>query len=632
MTGGGPVPAVSVNGADNVGKTTQLRWLATAIPDAVSVGTVDRWHPRWAQLAAGDFAAWWFQTSTTAEHVALVFDSHAARRRAGDGLLLEDRGWPMLIALCAATAAVKDTMTPAAALARVQEMVSGLPAHLRGGVHLLLRHADDPARDAALALAREPRAPSRWYAAYQRALTAVLDIQCRRGDYTAVMVRGDRPVLDIQTEIRQTLAGLGLPVVPLPRPPLRRVWVLAGLSESGKSTVGALLRDEHGVTRLKIGYLLEVAAARAGLGDPYTAWAETQQAERLVEELLRFTAASKATVVSLESAHRYESTMHLRRVLGAACQIVYVDADLAARSERTAEPAAALRERDEVKRGRGAHRLAVDADWLLDNTGSLATLKLAVARLVAVADTTPRPVAVQPADTPVGAWLAAAVARLVDDEVAAVAVTGSVNAAEWIPGWSDVDLLVVRDSLPVGWLRAAHQGLGAPAGVKVALTCCTTADLAAGRVVPRLVHALRRLHHGTPGLLYRRSGYLLPRPTLGCDDRSSRGELALVVMTLRRLVAAADPDLRAVHKHVLLIMKILLRAGEIDVDSPAEVGDAFAGMFPRNHVELPRPGQLLASSPAVREAASAGTLAAASNLLDLLADLDTTPRRPAEHR
>ena len=130
-----------------------------------------------------------------------------------------------------------------------------------------------------------------------------------------------------------------------------RLWVLSGLSESGKSTVGALLRDEHGVTRLKIGYLLEVAALRAGPADPYQ-WREPEQAEYLTEEILHFTAACKAGVISIESAHRFEVTAHLKRVWGDRCRVVYVDAPPAVRAARTSEAREQLRARDTVKTGR----------------------------------------------------------------------------------------------------------------------------------------------------------------------------------------------------------------------------------------------------------------------------------------
>ncbi len=46
---------------------------------------------------------------------------------------------------------------------------------------------------------------------------------------------------------------------------------LGGLPESGRSTTAEYLRVRHGFARLKIGFLIETAAALHGTGDPYAA-------------------------------------------------------------------------------------------------------------------------------------------------------------------------------------------------------------------------------------------------------------------------------------------------------------------------------------------------------------------------
>jgi hypothetical protein len=209
--------------------------------------------------------------------------------------------------------------------------------------------------------------------------------------------------------------------------------------------VGELLRDEYGVARLKIGYLLEVAALRAGIEDPYVQWSEREQAERLSEELLRYADANKARTVSLESAHRFESTAHLKRIWGHRCQVIFVDANSAIRASRAAETEEELRSRDTIKRDRGAHCIAGIADTVIDNSGPRSALTLAVARTVFAADV-PGTADLGVTSAATHEWVRLATDHVLDEHVALVLATGSTATPTWRPGWSDLDLLVVRDS------------------------------------------------------------------------------------------------------------------------------------------------------------------------------------------
>jgi dephospho-CoA kinase len=558
--------AISLNGSDNVGKTANLAWLADCgIPEAHHVGGVNRWDGRWSQIAGLSFSRWWFETSTTEDHTDLLITSHVARRAGSGSLALEDRGLPMILATCAATAVIKDGLNPAAALDMVTAIAAGIAQpEARREIHVLLRRYDDPLLEARASVAREVEPISDRYLAYQEALATVVALQAGRGTYDIVLHVGDLPIVEVQRLIRRYLADVSVPAIVLPDPPVDQLWVLGGMSESGKSTVAEILRDEHGVTRLKIGYLLQIAALRVGVPDPYR-WPATQQAWRLTEEVLKFAAANKATKISLESAHRLNQTQHLRNTWGPVCHIVYIDAPDGSRAERTVESTTELRQRDAVKASRGARMIRESADHIIDNSGTLAMLKLKIAALVNETSTpTAVPAPWQPAAQ--ADWLQHVVRDLTGPATALVMATGSTGRQHWVSGWSDADLFVVRDELTVDWLRAATAQSQRP-GHKVGLSAFTTTDLAALRLPPRLVDALRKARDGT-GVLYARENLRIPTPTARQDDIASRRELGLILLNTRRLLAAPIPDTRALFKHLVLVARILLRASGHEAAEP----------------------------------------------------------------
>jgi len=327
-------------------------------------------------------------------------------------------------------------------------------------------------------------------------------------------------------------------------------------------------------------------------------------------------------VVSLESAHRFEATIHLKRIWGDRCQVVYVDASPTVRSSRAAETEMGLQARDATKRQRGADRIADVADHVVNNAGPLSALKLAVNRLVSIVDL-PRAAPQARGLLTHTAWLGLAANHFVDGHVALVLATGSTGTAGWRNGWSDLDLLVVRDCLPLDWLRRAVRALPPPGGPKVAVSAFSTADLDALRVPPRVVQALRRASHGI-GVLYQRPDYLIPAPLMQHADHTSRGELGLILMTTRRLLADTDTDVRALHKHLVLLAKILLRADGCDVNDAEDVIAAFRDRHPAANCHPPALGDLTGrpKEPALITA----LVEATDHLLSYLDQLDHTIR------
>ncbi|MEW2576080.1 DUF4254 domain-containing protein [Streptomyces syringium] len=347
---------------------------------------------------------------------------------------------------------------------------------------------------------------------------------------------------------------------------LRRVIAFGGLSECGKSTSAEFLRRTCGSQRLKIGFLLQQAAHREGLADPY-ALSVRRQAELLLGELNRFADAHvDARLFTIESVHDDASIAELKQLMGDKLQIVYLDASFALRVERSGTPAQAVAAKDEIKMSRGAHQVTALADHVIDNTGSIASLRARLRRIA----TPPTATALRVA-TPYGLGLPAAVASATADFTDAVTaygpvvrlatLTGSPGEGTWIAGWSDLDLLVIAEHEVMGRIHEALKQYRAALGGAVSLgpTLVTPGELTAWRLTPRLAFALRQVRQGNP-VLYAAPD--LELPTITRDELIFAGvrELPQVILTMRRLRAnPQQATLRQLYKHLVLACRLLLR-------------------------------------------------------------------------
>ncbi|WP_326597887.1 hypothetical protein [Streptomyces sp. NBC_01803] len=198
---------ISLNGPDNVGKTTQLRRLAEMSPRFQPLGSVHEHDSEtWHRVAGEGYARWWFETSTTAELTRMLISGHTKRATAkavGRAGLL-DRGRPMLLAVAAATCALKDGLTVPAALDRVT-VLAEQPSPDETSV--LLLPSRDPDRSYAITSARENRPWTGVYPAYQRLLHQVLLLQAERGTYPVVVLCEGRSAADIHAAVAGHLSS-----------------------------------------------------------------------------------------------------------------------------------------------------------------------------------------------------------------------------------------------------------------------------------------------------------------------------------------------------------------------------------------------------------------------------------------
>lgn len=347
---------------------------------------------------------------------------------------------------------------------------------------------------------------------------------------------------------------------------LRRVLAFGGLSECGKSSSSDFVRRTCGAQRLKIGFLLRQAAHREGLADPY-ALSARRQAELLLGELNRFADAHVETpLFTIESVHDDASIAELKQLMGDTLQVIYLDASLAVRVERSGTPVQAVAAKDEVKMSRGAHRVAAIADHVIDNAGSIAALRARLRRIAVPLSPTPLRV-ITASKMRLPAAVALATAEFTDSVrahgpgVRLAALTGSPGEGTWIAGWSDLDLLVVAEHEAIERvLEALERYRSALDGAaSVSPTLVTPGELTAERLTPRLAFILYQFQQGN-SVLHAAPDLELPTITRNELAFAAVRELPQVVLTMRRLRGAAGPDsLRQLYKHLVLAARLLLR-------------------------------------------------------------------------
>lgn len=589
---------IAVSGPDNVGKTTQVRLLARRSGMA-DLGALDAHDPRWAGARSAGLADWWFGAvpiREVADVLACSYLARAASVRGGDGARLADRGMPMLEATVAATAAVREHLGHEAAGSRAAELLAPYRKDMEQAeaaeTGILLLHDADPEAGAARALAREEQVSAR-YAAYQRALNARLHALAGSGRFAAAITVGDRAILPVQHEIGTRLRGR--PGIVIPDVALERVQVVAlgGLSESGKSAAGAYLAARHGYARLKIGYLLDAAAARRQVADVYTLDA-TSIAELLAEGLEGYCRAHHfQRRVSIESLHRANVTAELAKLLGPSLRVAYLDTDLAVREARGTAGPGDVRERDAVKISRGAGDVRALADLVIDNNGPVIALYHALDRIAAGGrwpQAAVRLCAV--ADLGLPAHLAAYAGGLLERLAAPgapltslLAVTGSGGRGKYQEGWSDLDVLAVAEAASLPEIRSALGDLaGSLRGVKLGFTVVSAAECQAGALTPRLLHTLALIGTGRQPALWYDPGLRLPSPDTEADALASLADGTAAAVEIRRQLVRPVPDLRALLKVTALAAKVALRAQgaehPADEDALLALIDSCPGTFP----------------------------------------------------
>lgn len=576
-----PLPvSVAFSGPDNTGKTKQIGILARRMGRAAtSAGPLDHYDPRWAAIKAEGMARWWFETAPVEEVADVLASSYLERSRHpfSTPVRLLDRGIPMLEASVAATVAVREDLSAAQASDRALLLLASYETDLRtaeeGERALVLLHCDDPEEGTRRSLAHEVTV-TEIYAAYQRHLQEQINRLVADGRFRMSIHIGDRPTVAVQDEVRRLLVPLH-PDVPGGALAGVHVTALSGMSESGKSTAGEYLRTQHGHARLKIGYLIEDAADRAGIQDPYRL-GPVVRAELIVDALDRFCQAHHfLDSVSIESLHDFDSTAELARMLGPQLTIAHLTASEDTRARRGTAGAQDVTDRDLVKSARGADKIVSIAHEVIDNEGPRLELERRLDR-IALDRRWPEH---RPSTMPVNALglpvhLESYLAEFIDRTtgmrplIDLLAVTGSGARGKYQHGWSDLDVLVVADASSLDEMRQILAELETElGGVKLGMTVLTRAECRAGAITSRLLHVLALIGSGALVPLWSAPGLALPVPDAATDVTVSLRDGIQAAIEIRRQLLKGTPDLRTLYKVTALLAKIQLRFSGIECPS-----------------------------------------------------------------
>jgi predicted nucleotidyltransferase len=583
---------VSISGPDNTGKTTQIRLLTRALGErCFSSGGIDLYSNAFPNLPPEEFSRWWFSSCPTSEFTRIIFEAVAARNAVvsshGCPVALLDRGLQMFEAVSIATAMIKDHCGYETAAERVRAIRNDVIKGDDEDLNIILLHDEDLDRSVNLTLTRAEREVDDTYRKYQYALQEALFRQCQEHKYDVVVTCADKSIVEIQNELRLHLQGKGVSVNLLCEH-VEKVYGFGGMSESGKSTAADYLRMRYGVTRLKIIYLLEVAAKVNGINDIY-AQPEHLVAELMLEELDRLARRQYyLKEYSVESLHGVEITKHLKNLLGGKFVIAYCEAEQKHRILRSSGTADQIGEKDGIKMSRGGGRVKSIADFILNNNHDLTSLHTQLDFLYntsSVSGFVPLRNDLHSLHAPesllsISSAVLSALKEKLGTKLKLFAVVGSVGIQKARDTWSDLDILIVVTPHSMPLLRQVMHDLQATFTVKVGLTVVTPAEVQYRRVEAKVLHMIYLMRQSRLQVQYLAPDYALPDFPVREDINSSMRHLPTFLHALRREIVAPQPSVRHLYKRIILCAKIMLLANGMFLEDEDDIVRSLYQVYP----------------------------------------------------
>ncbi|MBS3156474.1 hypothetical protein J4413_04580 [Candidatus Woesearchaeota archaeon] len=586
---------ISFNGPDNSGKTTQAELFNQHNPNLVEVvGKISCYEP-FPKFNNGNSFKWWFQESTPEEFCDVIYQCLGMRnediksRRVP--FVIVDKGVYNFDARVIATLQQKGlSFEEAVSLATKYR-----EKHSAGSIeHLRLFFTTGSSLDERIQLFRTRNGKGefsaeqeRIYGAYQEAQDSVLQIQFSNGVY--LQIDGTRDVERVCDDVREIVfyyVGAKLPV------DLDKVvFGLSGLSESGKSSIGYHLSRQHNIWNMKIKYFLRKIAERYGIEDIADLDNDDQAlvAMLMVEQFSEFFKDHYyQRGISIESLHGQELTRRLKSIMGNQFRVIYVEAPLDLRIERTVSSEGVdlctaserVLAKDERKEGRGVGSIRDEAHAIIGNSSSVFDLQRKV-DIVAIPRWNFTGSLRMSSSFGISDHYKERLARFYEDlisvfgeQLSFLLFSGSCGREEVYDGWSDIDSVVglrnndERDRTKVNRLVCDGH-------LKVGTTVYSDWEIESGFLDAKTTYAFYNMQKGLIVPSVCSSELRLPVVTREDVVRKDYGLLPNKLHEVRRMIYG-DLDQGKAFKKLVQIMRATLFIDGMEPKGYLDIEEKFA--------------------------------------------------------
>lgn len=368
---------IAINGVDGVGKSQQIKLLRFYNNEALSFAKpLIEYSKKWPKLKGRDMFSWWFKKADISEFFDVVLESLNVRHREFENsVVILDRGTLMFKAVCAATISVRTGASVQDSMKNVDSLFSDHLDYDLGAEHNILLQPDldyQASIASYLSLLQDGTEgftdeENEVYSCYQKLLKEAIHYYF--DSVTVSKITVDRPICEIQNELRKLVGNIATQSLPEICGGIKRIIGFGGLSECGKSSFAEHFRKNRGYCRLKLGYFVEILKRNGEKDTP----------ENVAMEFLHFCKTHYYVEdFTLESLHEPYTPAFLKLLFGTKFKIVFLDVPFTIRCRRLSieqgisfsQAEEATRNKDRVKMDRGAEIVGAIADINFDNSNN----------------------------------------------------------------------------------------------------------------------------------------------------------------------------------------------------------------------------------------------------------------------